>query len=354
MKYRSIIMMAMSAAALISCSDWTEPEAVKIKVASLEKDAPEVYAEYCRALRDYKASDHKIVYVCFDNQAKTSDQSYNLASLPDSVDVVELSNPENIDQTLVEQMAKLRSDKAFKFAVEFSYDDIKTEYDDSVLVLKNAYQAERDTVEAHGGDPDTVAEPTYPVFMDMLKAGLGKAFGYVDTYGLDIVRVKYSDLKSRTHLTTEEDSTYIADQTANFEAILKEFTAREEVSMYLNARAEFIAAEGVVDAAAYVVLPVEHQFGTVDIDQMAVGTSREYPKAKLLYAISSASSDFSEGWFNNKTREQIPTASRWIGVADDFDKSGLVIYNVRRTFYDTNRKVYSQLRNAIKVMNPNS
>lgn len=354
MKNRTIIMMAVSAAALVSCSDWTQPESVKIKVASLEKDAPEVYAAYCQNLRDYKASDHKITYVVFDNQPKTADQSYNLASLPDSVDVVELSNPENIDGTLVGQMAKLRSEKAFKFAVEFSYDDVKTEYDDSVLALRTAYQAERDTVAAHGGDPDTVAEPEYPVFADMLKAGLDETFAYVDAYGLEVVRVKYSNLKSRVHLTEEEDSAYVAGQAADFEAILKEFTAREGVGMWLNSRAEFIVTEGVVDAAEYVILPTESLFGTVDMAQMAVGTAREYPEAKLLYSISSALSDFSAGWFNNKTREQIPTAARWVGVSEDFDKSGLVIHNARLTFYDTNRNVYSQLRNAIKVMNPNS
>ena len=354
MKYRSIIAMAMSAAVLISCSDWTEPESIKIKVASLENDAPEVYAQYCQKIRDYKASDHKLVYVTFDNQQKTSDQSYNLASLPDSIDVVELSNPELIDQTLMSQMEKLRSEKAFRFAVEFSYDDVKTEYEDSVNVLYEAYLAERDTVKAHDGDPDTVAEPVYPVLTDMVKAGLDKVFGYVDTYKLDVVRVKYSDLMLRTHLTIGEDTTYVANQTAVFDLILSEFNAREGVRMFLNANAQYIVSEDIINAAEYVILPTESLFGTSELDQMAVRTVAQYPDAKLLYAVSSASSDFSAGWFNNKTVEQIPAAALWMNEQADFNKSGLLIYNVRSTFYDTNHNVYSKLRNAIKVMNPNS
>ncbi len=354
MKHKSIIAMAMSAAVLFSCSEWTEPESITIKVASMENDAPEVYARYCQKIRDYKASDHKLVYVTFDNQQKTSDQSYNLASLPDSIDIVELSNPELIDQTLESQMEKLRTDKAFRFAVEFSYDDIKTAYDDSVQVLYDTYMAERDTVKAHGGDPETVAEPVYPVLNDMVKAGLDTVFGYVDSYKLDIVRVKYSDLKLRTHLTVDEDTTYVANQKAMFDLILNEFNSREGVRMFLNANAQYIVSEDIINAAEYVILPTESLFGTSELDQMAVRTTAQYPDAKLLYAVSSASSDFSEGWFNNKTVEQIPIAALWMNENADFSKSGLLIYNVRRTFYDTNHNVYSRLRNAIKVMNPNS
>ncbi len=354
MKLRSIIAMAMSAAALISCSEWTEPESITIKVASMEEDAPEVYAQYCQKIRDYKASDHKMVYVTFDNQQKTSDQSYNLTSLPDSVDVVELSNPEDIDGNLTCQMEKLRCEKAFRFAVELSYDDVKTVYEDSVLVLYNAYQAERDTVKAHGGDPDTVTEPVYPVMADMFQAELDKVFGYVDAYKLDIVRVKYSDLKFKYHLTLDEYNTYVANQTAVFDAIQKELSTREGVSMFLNTNAQYIVSEDIINAAEFVILPTESLFGTSELDMMAVRTVKQYPDAKLLYAVSSASSDFSEGWFNNKTVEQIPIASLWMNEHADFNKSGLVIFNIRRTFYDTNRNVYSKLRNAIKVMNPNS
>lgn len=38
MKKSSIIAMALSAAALVACSDWTTPESISIKVSSLEND----------------------------------------------------------------------------------------------------------------------------------------------------------------------------------------------------------------------------------------------------------------------------------------------------------------------------
>lgn len=354
MKIRSIISMAMSAAVLISCSDWTDPESIKIEVASLEKDNPEVYAEYCQSIRDYKAGDHKIVYVSFDNQQKKDNQSFNLTSLPDSIDVVELSNPDLIDQTLVDQMNKLRSEKSFRFAAEFSFDRVTEAFNQTIEAMQEAYEAERDTVAAHGGDPDTVKEPDYPDVTGFLDDELDRVFKYVDDYKLEVVRVQYANLMSRTHLTTEEDSIYVAEQTIIFDSILKRFKSRSNVKMFLNAKAEYIVSEDVINAAEYVILPTESLFGTSEIDYMAVRTIAQHPSAKLLFAISSASDDFSAGWFNNKTVEQIPTAALWINEQSEFNKSGLVIYNVRRTFFDTNHNVYSKLRSAIKVMNPNS
>lgn len=354
MKLRTITTMAISAAVLISCSDWTTPESITIEVSSLEKDNPEVYAEYCKSIRDYKASDHKLVYVSFDNHAKTDDQSYNLTSLPDSVDVVEISNPDEIDANLVAQMNKLRADKGFRFAVEFSFSAVKEDFEAKTKDLFDKYMAERDTVAAHGGDPETVVEPEYPTLDSFLTPALENVFESVDNYNFDIVRVEYSDVKSRAHLTTEEDSAYVADQTDIFNKILKEFKSRSSVKMFLNSRAEYIVSEDIINAAEYIILPTESLFGTSELDYMAVRTIAQYPGVKLLYAISSASDDFSEGWFNNKTVEQIPIAALWINEQSEFDKSGLVIYNVRRTFFDTNRNVYNRLRSAIKVMNPNS
>lgn len=353
MKIRSIITMAMSAAVLISCSDWTDPESIKIEVASLEKDNPEVYAEYCQSIRDYKASEHKVVYVSFDNQQSKSNQSYNLTSLPDSIDVVELSNPDLVDQTLVAQMNKLRKDKAFKFAVEFSFDKVMDAFNTTIEEMQKAYEAERDTVAAHGGDPDSVKEPDYPDGIGFLEDELDRVFKYVEDYNLEVVRVQYAALMDRTHLTEEEDSSYVAEQTTIFDHILKRFKSHSGTKMYLNARAEFIVSEDIINEAEYVILPTESLSGTADMDYMGLRTKNVYPGAKLLYAISTTITDnYTIGYFN--AGEQLPLASYWVSVPADYSKAGLVIYNARNTFFDTNRNVYSKLRNAIRNMNPNS
>ena len=354
MKKSSIIAMVLGAAALVACSDWTTPESISIRVSSLENDYPEVYAQYCQQLRDYKASEnHNLVYVAFDNQQSTANGSYRLTSLPDSVDVVEISNPELIDGTLVDEMNKLRTDKGFKFALAFSFDDVKAEYDEVVDSIANAYLEEYDAIYEQGGDPDSLPAPTYPEFDEVFKESLAGVMKYVDEYGFDAVRVTYSDLYSRTHLTEKEDSAYVADQKANFDVILGEIGSRSGVGMYLNADAQYIASEDIIKAAECIILPTESCAGTAEMAYMALRASEVYPDARLVFAVSATLPDdatLTTGYFT--AGEQIPLASKWVG--SERSKSGLVIYNARNTFFDADRNVYSKLRAAIKNLNPNS
>ena len=369
MKTKSMITMAFAAAVLVSCSDWTKPESIQIEVSSLEKDNPELYAEYCGMIRDYKASEHKITYISYDNQETFPDQSYNLTSLPDSVDFVELSNPE-IAGVLIPQMEKLRSEKAFKFAVAFSYDKVLATWIAACNALKEAYDAECDAItEAYeaakkaaaeaGEDPDTVPaptypeEPAYPEITGFFTDELSTVFGYVDALGLDAVRVQYAEVKDTYHLTAEELEAYTAEEKAFFDTVLKEFNSRKGVSLLLNTRAEYIVSEDFIKAAEYIILSCENLTGTADMDYLGTRTSAVYPDAKLLYSVTSTSADdYKVGCFN--AGEQIPLASKWMSVPAKFGKDGLVIYDARSLFYDSNRNVYSKLRTAIRNMNPNS
>lgn len=369
MKTKSMITMAFAAAVLVSCSDWTKPESIQIEVSSLEKDNPELYAEYCGMIRDYKASEHKITYVAFDNGETFPDQSYNLTSLPDSVDFVELSNPE-LTGVLLPQMEKLREEKAFRFAVEFSYDKVKAalqreidrldaEYEAACQKIDEDYEAAKAAAVEKGEDPSTVPAPvypdapTYPEITGFFTDELAKVFGYVDEFGFDAVRVQYAEVKDSYHLTEEELEAYKAEEKAFFDTVLKEFNSRKGVSLLLETRAEYIVSADYVNAAEYVILPCVDLTGTEDMDYLGIRTHAVYPDAKLLYSVTNTSADdYKKGCFT--AGEQIPLASKWMSVSSDFRKDGLVMYDMRIAFYDSNRNTYSKLRNAIKNMNPNS
>ena len=369
MKTKSIITMILATAVLVSCSDWTKPESIQIEVSSLEKDNPELYAEYCKMIRDYKASDHKITYVAFDNQSRTDDQSYNLTSLPDSIDFVELSNPESAT-SLLPQMEKLRSEKGFRFAIEFSYDKVKAalqteidrldgEYKAAYEKVTEEYEAAKAAATEKGEDPATVPAPTYPdaptypEITGYFTDELNKVFGYVDALGLDAVRVQYAEVKDTYHLTEEELAAYKEEQTSFFQTLSKEFNSREGVSLLLCTKAEYIVSEEFINAAEYVILPCEGLTGTADMDYLGTRTNDVYPEAKLLYSVTNTSSDdYKKGCFN--AGEQIPLASKWMSVPAAFGKDGLVIYDARTAFYDSNHNVYSKIRTAIRNMNPNS
>ena len=61
-KLIGLLSLCLLAATFASCEDWNETEAVKQKVERPEDQNPELWAEYTAALRDYKQSEHFIVY----------------------------------------------------------------------------------------------------------------------------------------------------------------------------------------------------------------------------------------------------------------------------------------------------
>ena len=92
-KLIGLLSLCLLAATFASCEDWNETEAVKQKVERPEDQNPELWAEYTAALRDYKQSEHFIVYARLFNspQPGTSEKDF-MRCLPDSLDIVSLTN----------------------------------------------------------------------------------------------------------------------------------------------------------------------------------------------------------------------------------------------------------------------
>ena len=78
---------------LAACNDWTEMEAVDNNVKKPWEQDPALWAEYTAALRDYKKSEHFIVYARLHNSPEpaASEKDF-MRCLPDSLDIVALTN----------------------------------------------------------------------------------------------------------------------------------------------------------------------------------------------------------------------------------------------------------------------
>lgn len=81
---------------ITSCSDWTEVESIKQKTQRPQEQDPELWAQYTAALKEYKKSDHTLVLASFANGAVSLTSEIGcLRALPDSLDVVLLTNADN-------------------------------------------------------------------------------------------------------------------------------------------------------------------------------------------------------------------------------------------------------------------
>lgn len=133
MKRNTIIrfFVAVAAvAAIASCSDWTEMETVEQNVTRPWEQNPELWAQYTAALRDYKQSEHFIVYARLHNSPEraASEQDF-MRCLPDSIDIVSLTHADRFSAFDAEDMPVMH-EKGTKVLYQVDYAGRKAELTD--------------------------------------------------------------------------------------------------------------------------------------------------------------------------------------------------------------------------------
>ena len=111
-----------------SCSDWTETENIDNTVLKPWEQDPVLWADYTAALRSYKASEHYLSYARLHNSPSpaASEQDF-MRCLPDSLDIVTLTNADNFSSYDAEDMAAMH-EKGTKVLYQVDYAARKAEF----------------------------------------------------------------------------------------------------------------------------------------------------------------------------------------------------------------------------------
>lgn len=111
-----------------SCSDWTETENIESTVRKPWEQDPALWADYTAALRAYKASEHYLSYARLHNSPSpaASEQDF-MRCLPDSLDIVTLTNADNFSAYDAEDMAAMH-EKGTKVLYQVDYAARKAEF----------------------------------------------------------------------------------------------------------------------------------------------------------------------------------------------------------------------------------
>lgn len=119
---------------LVACSDWTEMEIVDGKTTHPWEQDAQLWSEYMQKLRTYKQSDHYIVYARLKNspEAATSEQDF-MRCLPDSLDIVSLTNADNFSKFDAADMTVMR-DKGTKVLYQVDYAGRAEEFADAAAL----------------------------------------------------------------------------------------------------------------------------------------------------------------------------------------------------------------------------
>lgn len=336
-----INIILLGIALIAGCSDWTKPESIEIEKNSIEISNPELYAKYCAALREYKTTDHKVVYTTYDNvPTEAANGSEKLTMLPDSIDFVQMMNLE-ISETHQAEMKQLKETFGTRFVVRFSVKDCKAAYDAYV-----------ESLESEAED----AAPAVPTFAEYFAAEFEKVTDAVALYGLDGFTFAFTG-KNHDGMTAEQQAAYAAEQAADFAPLKAWIAANSSKVLFLEGNPQYILDSQVINAASYYILPTREcrSVGELGLFGLNAFTSGKLPEnAKLIYSVETPSfieEEYLVGQF--VLGEQIPLASDWLAKDASFPKSGVAIWNVQRDYFNTSGVVYPNVRKAIKTMNPN-
>lgn len=319
-----------------ACSDWTENEALDVNIPNVEDIDPALYAKYLESIRNYKKTDHKMVYVWYDNSTKEPiNRSHHLTALPDSIDVVALIHPDNLSDREIVEMEKVRNEKGMQIIFTVDYEAIKLNYENSLP------------------EGETLKEDA---FITHLTAQVNGQLALVDKYNYDGVSFKYNG-KATTHMTEAELATYTKLQTSFVSIISQWKEGHSSKLLVFEGKPQNLLDKTILKSCQNIVID---GMSEVSVEAMAFNIEMAMvagvPNDRFVVLVSTVSLDASDnktGYFNkSQDVRAIPETAIWLAKPESkYTKSGIGIYNVQNDFFNPTL-TYPYTRGAVNTLNP--
>lgn len=303
MRLKKIIfsILLLACAASMACSDWTDTEAVENNVIKPWEQGPELWAQYTQMLRDYKQREHFLVIAHFDNApAIATGEKDFMRGLPDSLDMVILTNADNFSRYDSEDMPVMR-EKGTKVLYQVDYAGRMEEFSDAAKL---------------GAYLDKVIASVRENGMD------GYSFTGIPYQG-DAVRAEAAAL------------------------LVQKLSADEQKTLIFEGDPAFVA-EADRAKVDYFVLNTEATENVTDV-KMQVARALGYltiPASKLLLA-----ADVAAPIMDEEKVEQNAVTELTARVVSLGPLCGLAVHNVKKNYYSAERN-YPLLCEAIQTLNP--
>ncbi len=288
-------MILALAFVFVSCSEWNATEPVESYVTKPWERNPALWAEYTAALRDYKRDgSHFISYarLCNSPEKAKGEQDF-MRCLPDSLDIVTLTNADNFSAFDAVDMAVMR-EKGTLVLYQVDYAGRKAEFSDAAK----------------------------------LGAYLDKVVASVAANGLD----GYS-------------FTVVNDDVASAAIVAKLSAAGKLLVFEGNPIFVAPADRAKVD---YFVLDTDKTANATELKLQVLGALGygAVPAEKLLLAATANSSILDEERVEHAAITEMADRVITLGPL-----AGIAVYNIGEDYYHASRN-YSLTRSAIQVLNP--
>lgn len=334
-------LTVVSMLAFASCNDWTEPESLDVKTPQVD---PGVYADYLKNLKAYKAGEHKVVFLAYENTTEyPANQSQHLTVLPDSVDFISLDNPDNLNPVIADEMSKVR-EKGTRVVYNVDFTTFESEW---IQILKE----------------DETGKLTEEDALAYFTRRTEEMLALCDKWGYDGVTVTYTG-RSLVSLTEAEKAVYRARQASFLEPILEWRAEHTKKSFSFIGNPQFLLDENrtMLVEYDYIILPTDAAVNVNDLTVNALAAiSAEGMRADCIVVSTQTTRPDDEkqiyGYFGttdengNKVRSIFGSATWVVMPETSFTRSGLMIRHAQYDYFD-NTLVYRSIREAIGIMNP--
>ena len=317
----------------------TDVEPVDINQPGIERQNPELYQRYLASIRAYKASNHKMMMVWFDNsQAVPFTQAQHINAIPDSVDYVVLTQPSMMTKQLLQETDEVRNQKGMKVVFQISCDDIKAAYE----AQKKAFIAKNEN-----------AGKKFRDFNGFLVDSVNTQLHLVDKYNYDGVIMGFN-AKLTSYLNDQEKAEAIALENV-FLGISKDWKARHpNKELIMMGRPQHVADKSLLEQARYLIIPSQDEKSVSGVDYLVRKAAVEgVPTDKFIIMA------------NNKSIDETDTKTGYWGktlamhgiakfVAADhigYTCAGMGLLNANVDYYNASF-TYPNLRKVISTINP--
>ena len=328
-------LFILSSLACVSCTD---VESLDITRPTAQEQNPEAYAKYLSNLREYKSTEHKVVYAWFDNSTKTpASPAHHITNIPDSVDVISMLTPTlaDFEKTDIETVHQ----KGTKVVYTISYDDIKAAYD------------ELQTAEEENGGTSTLE-----AFDIYLKSEIEKLLTHASSY--DGLIAKYIG-QNPEFMADDVKAEYKKYQDVFLTTIKSWKDANKEKMLVWMGKPQNLITRTILTDCKNIILDTE---GVNDTNQLRLSVTKalveNVPSNNLIFAVSTTAADTSNketGYWGtgDAALRALSEVAYWVTIDDThaYTKAGIAIYNVQNDYYATGG-THTYVREAINIMNP--
>lgn len=331
-----ILFIAAAASLLAACAEWTTPQALPFKVNTIEDTNPELLAKYQASIREYKASEHRITYVLFNNVYDVPVNAVcKLTALPDSVDFVELTDPANVNDWTAADMKALREKLGTRFVMRISYKDAT------------------DAAKASYGDD----------YFDHIPEFIDSMFDIASKGDFDGITVEYEGMGTLHAIDSEIQLLQLQEEQI-FPKVKAWMSANPGKALFFKGNPQHTLDHSVALAADYIILPTEDfknapkaGYSALQAIQYIENDTQPFAGIKVLFAVRCISDDITDAstgrYFEGPAIELL---TNWIvyDAPEECQNAGIVIFGAQMDCLTGTSGYYPNIRQAMKILNPNS